>query len=810
MRVSFYPSLLWLLICLCFSGYAQEGEKNPLDRCNDKRVEAIDVVIEHFPGGGPAYRERILSKMQTKVGVLFSQLDFDQDLKALSEEFDRVEPEVEEKDHGVVITLRLWRKPMIRSITWQGNRYITTGKLQKVLGVQPGEIFNRDEFNKAFTKVKELYVKKGFFESVVEYVVIPWERTNEVDIQFSVTEGTSGHVRCIEVAGVSAGERRKILDMIVTKRYNIFLSWLTGRGVYHEEALEHDTLVITHYLQNLGYANARVNIELQKTSQGNLDIYIYVEKGALFHFGTVTFRGQTIFSEEELRQVFNIKQGDPFSSLHLGERVNAVADFYGEHGYIKAEVNYSLHLSPLEPVYDVDIGIEEGEQFKVGLVHVLGNTTTRTKVILRETLLSPGEIFDIRRLKRTQTRLETVGYFQSVNVYAIHTKHDDLFGHNYRDVIIEVKEKPTGHAGIFGGIGSDIFCGVELYETNFDHRGLWRIWRHGFSALRGGGEYAILRLTLGSKQQGVSFEWFDPYLWDSRWRMGMDFSYTNSRQRSERYRIQTLGGSISFIRPLTGCWSFGVKGRASSSIFKEIEQDTTASAEQPVIIRRDVEREKRNSAFITACGKYLSYNSVDNPYLPYSGIRSSIQTEVATVRRHVRDVPLFPMLRLEYLNSVYCPLWGRSLCKLRFDLKFLWPLGSGSPDKVPIGERFFLGGETSVRGYRPYNLGPKFVMPDGSVDEDDPLGGISSLLCSVEYQQPLLASSLFLFVFFDGGSISDKLFSFQDFRTSTGIGLRFYIPNFSQVPIMIGYGYPINPGKYNKVQPLFFSMVGRF
>ena len=111
-----------------------------------------------------------------------------------------------------------------------------------------------------------------------------------------------------------------------------------------------------------------------------------------------------------------------------------------------------------------------------------------------------------------------------------------------------------------------------------------------------------------------------------------------------------------------------------------------------------------------------------------------------------------------------------------------------------------------MRGYQPFNIGPKFTRIDGTPDLNKPRGGVSSLLASIEYMQTIFPM-LDVFVFFDGGSVSDKDFDIPDFRMSSGLGVRIELAN--RVPITLGYGWPINKGP-NLDKKFFFSMGGQF
>ncbi|MCB1068457.1 MAG: outer membrane protein assembly factor BamA, partial [Simkania sp.] len=667
------------------------------------------------------------------------------------------------------------------------------------LDIEPHTFFNRDEFNLAFNKVKEYYIKKGYFESDIEYKIIPYSDTNEIDIEITIHEGHSGHISKIAFSGLSNKEQSAILELIQTKKYNFFTSWLTGRGTYHEEALEQDKLIIVNYLQNQGYADARVNIQTKEDENGRLEIYINAVKGEKYHFGSIGIQGNVLLNQQQIERVMLIKDGSIFSPEKLRDSIQNVKDLYGKDGYIEANINYVLHLSPSEPVYSVDIQIEEGEQFRIGLIRVLGNVSTNKNVILRESLLVPGEVFDSRRLKATQMRLEAIGYFKSVNVYAVKTPDDQELGENYRDVVIEVEETTTGSLSLFGGLSTtdSIFGGIDLAENNFDHRGLTRWWREGFSALRGAGEYAQLKAQIGKKQQTYSLTWMDPYFRDTLWRFGFEASYSKNRLQSDDYDVDIVGGSIFANYPLTNYWTFGTRLRVRNSI-SHIDKH---------ILNKDAQQERQNSGLIAGLSSSISYDTRDNPFKPHRGVSSYFEIEMGGVRRHDNNPRYFPFGKVSFLNSYYYPLWRKGTVKLRGDFRFLVPFGGAEVEDVALSEKFFLGGDTTVRGYKPYSIGPKFPRNKDGDDSNAPKGGISSMLLSVEYLQNVM-KMLDLFVFFDGGTVSEKRFDIPDFRMSYGLGARIELGN--RMPFIVGMGFPINPEDKDDVKRFFFSMGAQF
>ncbi|MBM3198061.1 MAG: outer membrane protein assembly factor BamA, partial [Chlamydiae bacterium] len=608
-----------------------------------------------------------------------------------------------------------------------------------------------------------------------------------------VQEGRSGKIADIMFEGFSKAEQSTLLDMIYTKKYNLFLSWLTGSGIYQEEALEQDQLTIGNYLQNQGYADAKVKISIEEAPQeGKIIIKIQANRGELYHFGKIAFQGNHIFSDQEIEEQFVARPGSIYSPEKLRLSSQNIKDLYGRKGYIEANVQYETRQVPGQLLYAVEFLISEGEQYKIGLIHVTGNTQTKTSVILRESLLVPGEIFDSAKLKATQQRLESIGYFKNVNVYAVRTQDDVLLGDNYRDVYIEVEETTTGNISLFFGFSSadSIFGGLDFAETNFNYQGIPRIFTEGLSALRGGGEFLRARASFGTKQNSYTLSWMTPYFRDTLWRVGLDSSYASSELQAKDYYTNTISGSAFASYPLNSLWTFGSKYRIKQTL-THVKSDAPSQEKQ----------QAGHDGLLSAVSSSITFDSTDSALKPRKGFRSFIEGEFAGVGGDTA------FLRLRYINSYYTPLWRRGTMKYRFDLQFLEPvLKTHSPNDVFVSERFFLGGENSVRGYKAFHLGPIFKDSHGKASVD-PKGGISSTLLSMEYLQEVM-KMLDLFAFIDAGALSMHRFTIPQLRFTYGVGARIDLLN--RIPLVLGVGFPVNPLHKKQVENFFFSMGGQF
>lgn len=750
----------------------------------------IDKIQIQIQGSATDYAETVKSKLKTREGDFFSQSEFDSDLKMLSQEFDRVDPGMTIVDDKIEIDLKIWPRPTIRSITWYGNEKIESPKLQKELGITFCSVFDRLAFNKAFHKLKAFYIKQGFFEAELNYEATYDSLTNEVDVAISIHEGRCGRIKAIRFCGFFPAEEDCLLDLMVTKKYNAFLSWITNEGTYNEDAIQHDKFVILNYVQNLGYADARVDVEIcESDCQNRIEIIITADRGELYTCGNLSFEGNRLFCDADIIGQFSILEGDPFSPDALRKTCNNIIDFYGRRGFIDANVNYEPRLSPEGCSYSVHFTIEEGEQYRVGLIKVFGNCSTQTNVILHETLLVPGEVFNTDKLQRTEERLRNIGYFSHVNVYAVHSEDPCEIGGNYRDVHIEVEETSTGRFGAFFGYSTieTLFGGVNVTEKNFNWRGIDQIFTKGYQALRGGGEYAHVTVTIGKKSRSYVLSWTKPFFMDTKWSVGFDIERSNNRYISDDYEINAGGFTLHANYDINSFVRFGWHYRIRNT-HVDISQKT--AIEDPELFHA-----ARISGLICATGVSLSYDSTDNLEKPGRGIKSRFETEYAGLGGDHR------FWGLAYLNSYYYPL-GCGTLKFRGDLRFLQPITPTRFNAMPLDERLFLGGDSTIRGYNPYKLGPHFRK------SKDPKGGLSMQLLSLEYNRRLF-KKMDGFLFFDAGHLSDKQWNFGRLSTSVGFGARIRVFD-ALPPVCLGFGFPLNPQRRGEVKRFFISFGAKF
>lgn len=785
-------SIVQYLICLFFvtffnglSGVVLEYENQP--------IREIKILIHEKLAELPA-EDAILNSLKTRQGVNFSQTDFDEDLKILSKNFDRIEPSIDVVEGELSLRIDIWPKPMIASICFDGNKAISTQNLLNELNIKCSTVFDRQEFNTAFHKLKAYYISNGYFEAEIDYDVQMNFETNEVNISIVVKEGRSGKIQEIKFLNFTDHEKKSILNHMITKKYNLFTSWYTNGGIYNKDAVEQDRLVMTNYLQNQGFADADVKIDVEESCKTNRIIVIVTAyKGEYYRFGSLSFEGNTILENSAIDRLFTIRSGEPFSMENLHKTVEAITDAYGRFGYVDAVVDFDRELVDGRYGYNVNFKINEGEQFRVGLIRVFGNVTTKTPVILHETLLVPGEIFNSVKLKATEKRLINMGYFKNVNAYIVKGTESSLLGGSYRDVYIEVEETTTGSGKASVGVSSveQIFGEISITERNFNHEGFYYFWRDGLRAFRGRGEYAQFSIQIGQKNREYLFSWTKPFFRDSKWTIGCDLSKTSTRYVSKEYDLDTVSLALRASYDINQFLRFGVQYRLTNG---HINLHHSGKR------NKKLKKEAKESGLISAIGPSLSYDSTNHPLKPTSGFRSRLSGEYAGIGG---DHQFF---NVAYLNSYFFPVGSRLVFKYQADFRFLQPLGSTQYKTVPLEERIFLGGEYMIRGFRPYRLGPTY---SGSKDnKDTPRGGLSLQFYSVQATRRI-TEDFEVFAFIDAGHLSVNTWEFGRMSVAVGYGATFKVIS-SVPPVTIGMGYPLNAHNRSDVRKFFFSFGGNF
>jgi len=750
-----------------------------------KPIGSIEVTLSK---GTQTQADAVKQRLKVREGALFSQTEFDEDLKMLSQEYERVDPKVSVQDGKLQLTLSLVPKPVIREIHWNGNKSLKSHRLQKELDIAPGSTFDRETFLKAFHKVKEYVIKKGYFEAELDFTTKLDPESGTIDIDIEVNEGRSGHIDSFVFHGFTKSEESELRELILTKEYSWLTSWATGEGSLRTELWQHDEMTITNFLRNQGFADATVVTKIEETKDKSyIVINITAKKGEPYHVGDVSIKGETIFTNEELMKLAAIKKGDLYSPDKVTEAMRAIAEHYGKKGYADLQVTPELDLVDGK-VYNIRFDIIEGKPFRVGLVKVFGNTRTKASVILHESLLVPGELFNSSLISKTEERLKNTNYFTHVNVYAVKSKQAIQTDAPFRDVHIEVEENPTTanfRTSLAFATGEGLLFSLGLNENNFNAAGIPEIFTKGLKSIRGGGEFIGAEASFGTRQTNYTLSWTKPYFRDTKWTVGFDVSKRKSSYTVDRYitRSNTLRlfGHYQFNAFLGIEPYYRLNHSFISLKYKKADRHA-----------RELRRESQNDGLISAAGLSLVYDSRNHPMVPTKGLRSSVGAELAGLGGDHN------FAKFHYLNSYFYSPYKGGVFLLKGNLQFIQTYGGTHPRDIPLAERLYSGGESSIRGFVFNSVGPTFHDKFRT-----PRGGMSEALLSAEFSQ-YLHKRVDGFVFFDAGNVYFREFYLGKLRASYGYGVKLRILPGSP-PIILGLGYPINPAHKRDEKRFFLT-----
>lgn len=763
------------------------------ERVNYETLRISKILVDE-DGGVSAQTRSLISGLKTKEGEYFSQTVFDADLKQLSTDFAQVVPKVQVVDGSVEIKLSLSKRPIIHSVTITGNSEYKTDKLLKELAIEDKTVFDRQTFMKAFNKLRAYYIKRGYFDAKLSYEQKPAKEHGQIDIIITINEGPCGKVDEIRFVNFTAKEQEELDDHLATKEYAWWHSWLTDTGYFNKERAQQDELGILSLLQNEGYADATVEAKVVPVTgkKDKVRVEFICNRGDLYTISNVTVEGNTLFTNKELLNAIGITDNAPYSPEALRNSARNVYELYGKKGYIDAMITPEGRLDRKTRSYSIAFRIQEGKQFRVGLIKIFGNIKTDASVILHETPLVPGEVFDTTLLIKTQERLQNVGYFQAVNVYAVRTSQLAAPGSTFRDIHIEVDEKGTtanfnafiGYSRTEGVVG-----GAGINESNFRMAGIPRLFTDGFRALRGAGEYAGLNVQVGTKQLQYNATWTKPYFMDTKWILGVDLQKMRNSYAVSDYTINSETATVTLNYPVNAFVKVGGHYRIKNSeiSLKGIDHDRR---------NRELIRESHNGGLISALGVNWNYDSTNHPVLPTQGLRSTVSLEYAGLGGDHR------FFTFGYVNTLFWSPFEKGLFRFRGNVHMIKTVLGTHPRELPLAERLYMGGEQSMRGYRFNTVGPRFHD-----EKHTPRGGTSSVLLSAEYDYPIM-KRLSAFVFLDAGNAYWRQLTIGRLFVTTGFGGKVKITETA--PLIFGWGFPLHAQHKDDVQRFFFSIGTQF
>src|SRR3546814_663545 len=238
---------------------------------------------------------------------------------------------------------------------------------------------------------------------------------NRVDVVFEISEGPKSKVRQINILGNETFSDGKLIDEMATRTTGGLLSFLSSNTTYDPDRLAYDQQKVRlFYLQN-GYADFRVISAVAELTSNKQDFIItyVVEEGERYKFGKVDVESSLRdFKPEMLQTMLPMKTGDWYDAKLVEDTVEKLSETAGLFGYAFADINPQFRRNPETRTMDITFDVGESPRTYVERIDVNGNTLTQDKVVRREFRLNEGDAFNSFAVKRTESRINSLGYFQ--------------------------------------------------------------------------------------------------------------------------------------------------------------------------------------------------------------------------------------------------------------------------------------------------------------------------------------------------------------------------------------------------------------
>lgn len=717
----------------------------------------------------------IRGTLSTRAGAPLAAADVRKDVQAIYALgfFDDVVVDAEpaEAGEGVVVTYRVTELPVLTGYTFHGNRQILEESLKEaVTGLSQGAFLQPQQVLKVRQAILEKYEKEGYRRATVvpvTEVTVGGDGQRSAALTFVIEEGEKTKIRKIAFDGNAAFTDRTLRGELKTKQRFWLTSWLTDSGIFRDTDVAEDLVRLTDYYQDEGFYDIRVDEPRLEVSADKrwLTVVYPVHEGIRYAFGEVAYNDHAKVPREELTADLKARRGERYSRALVRQDAGTLTDRLGEHGYAFAQVNPSLTPQPDLGVVDTAFQIDEGNQVRIRRINITGNDKTRDRVIRREVRQQEGEIINTALLRRSFQRINNLNYFDTVDIVPVNA------GEGLLDLDIKVKEKSTGQFSIGGGYSSvDGLVGiVEITQGNLGGRG---------QTLSGHFERSGRRTV-------YNLRFKEPSLWDSNYSGGFDLfkvvrDFTSYEERRTGTDL-TLGRSIGEYLDVTLGYTL-----------ENVEIHVTDPS-VPASIANQVGRSTTSSMSVS-----LSRDTRDNFFDPRRGTRNVLRVEVAGGVLGADN----NFIKSTLDQSVYFPVLSASALTFRN----LLGIGVGyGHDDLPAGERFFVGGISTVRGYDFGDAGP--LAGNG-----DPIGGDKEWVMTAELAFPLVrAANLKAALFMDWGAGYDtgQSISYHDLNRTWGYEIRWISP---LGPLRFGYGWTVD----DKRPPLFrdggkqFFTIGTF
>lgn len=772
-------------VVLLFSALMSLTSLPPSAFADDAPVTLIEVQ-----GNRRIETATILAKIKTREGSVFSPSQLKEDIKVLYQlgHFEDIQVKTEGFENGLKVIFWVKEKPLIREISFEGNDDITAETLKEVVTLLPRTAFNLQLVQDNAEKIRMKYQDKGFYHAVILPVIVEL-RGGDKNIVYYIEEGDKIRLSEIIITGNTAISSCEIKD-IMKNQEHWFFSFVGESGTLRTEDLKEDMEAIRNLYYNRGYIQVQLHdpvIEERPVTEhtyefmGRTETYITrnevairikVQEGDQFSVGSISVKGNVLISSDEIQKEIKLKRGEIFSRDVMRQDVARIIDRYDAISRPFASVVPQFNIDQEKKTVAITIDIQEGGEVRIGRIDITGNNKSRDKVIRREMRLDEGDLYSKQALKRSYERINNLNFFEVVDFSPERRLQEPIM-----DLNIRVKEKMTGNLSVGGGYSSvdKLMAMAEVTQGN----------------LGGRGQLLKFKVQWGQTRRLYMISFMEPYLFDKPVWGRVDVYQQD--QEYDGYNLKTKGFGLGFGKSYTEYVSASIRyGLDNSEVYNITKAPT-------YILQKQLDNygSMLTTSSLTAS---LTRDSRDFYLDPKSGSRNTIYVQYAG--GVLGGDPNFVKSVAD--SAWYFPLFWDTVFMARGRIGFAEPVGDRP---LPTGERFFVGGASTVRGYEYGTIGPMETGADGS---ENRIGGDKELIFNFEYTFPLVAAArLKGLLFYDMGRAynDDKSIQLGQLRRSYGWGFWWLSP---MGPLRFEWGYIIQRQPTDKRSAFEFSIGSTF
>lgn len=680
---------------------------------------------------------------------------------------------------------------IVKSIEFKGNRKFKDHVLRERLGFELGDRLDPFLAEGGRATISEVYRKIGYPFVKVE---LDKERMAEGHLLYVIDEGPRVQIERIDFVGNESFGAGTLRQVIKTKQRK----WLLWPSYFTEDAIDEDLDRLRDFYYNHGFLDYHISAEKEFAIDGRgVHPVFTIDEGPVYHVGQIRFVGNTRYTEDQLRERIELREGQVYLKPAAQRDAKAIVQSYREQGFVDAEVRQTPRFTTREGdnLVAVEFEVTEGKQFRIGRIEVTGNETTQDKVarrVLDEYKFTPGELYNAKMAPKEggallEKYVQHAAAAQEVMIRPVNPPGGDP---NRKDVRVNVEEGMTGV--VIPGVGFSTDSGVVgrliFQQRNFDIAD----WPEdlgellSMKAFRGAGQTLSLTLEPGTQYSQYGVDFVDPY-WRDR-PVELDVGGRSWERFRESYDETRLRGTVGFEQRLANSWRRSIGFRAENVGVKDLDFDA------PEEIRKF---EGHTALFGARFG--LGRAAVDDLYNPSQGQRFNAWYEQVT------GDATFGLLEGTYTHyfTLYTDVLDR---KTVLATKVL--AGTVVGDAPPF-EKYYAGGSSryGLRGFEYRGISPRGLqtnVPPGFAERKDPIGSDWIFLANAEIVFPLVGENFGALLFLDSGTVQTG-----SYRLSIGTGIQILIPQlFGNIPMRFEIALPLLKDEEDRTQSFSFSQPG--